>query len=218
MTEKPLDHLVLAAGPNVRIRLRVREDGADEYRWRSDPETSRFDGRPPNKEPFERFLDAFGYEIAYGRTDREQFAIETIDGRHIGTVMLYNMDRTGDVAELGISIGEPDARDRGLGREAITVFLRWVWNNRPVRLIYLHALDWNERAIRAFRATGFDDAARVFRDSQTLLRMEVRREWWLLWEAEGRFAFASTQPAESEPAGESEPQPPQRPELATSDR
>ncbi|MGE3076821.1 MAG: GNAT family N-acetyltransferase [Dehalococcoidia bacterium] len=218
MTEDSLDHLVLAAGPNVRIRLRVREDGGDEYRWRSDPETARFDGRPPNKEPFERFLDAFGYELAYGRNDREQFAIETNDGRHIGTVMLYNLDRVGDVAELGISIGEPDARDRGLGREAVTVFLRWAWNNRPVRLIYLHALDWNERAIRAFRACGFDDSARVFRDAQALLRMEVRREWWLLWEAEGRFAFASNQAPLSQSGPGSSALPDQQSELAISER
>ena len=218
MTEKSLDHLVLASGPNVRVRLRVREDGADEFRWRSDPETARFDGRPPNKEPFERFLDAFGYELAYGRTDREQFAIETLDGQHIGTVMLYNLGRDGDSAELGISIGESDARGRGLGREAIAVFLRWVWNNRSVRLVYLHALEWNERAIRAFRATGFDDAARVFRDSQELLRMEVRREWWLLWEAEGRFSFAAVQPPPPLSSDKTEPATQYSSELATSER
>lgn len=217
MTETALDHLVLASGPNVRIRLRVREDGPDEYRWRSDPETARFDGHPPNEEPFERFLDAFGYELAYGRNDREQFAIDTLDGQHIGTVMLYNLGRAGDSAELGISIGETNARDHGLGREAIAVFLRWAWNNRPVRLIYLHALEWNERAIHAFRATGFDDAVRVFRGTQVLRRMEVRREWWLLWEAEGRFSFASPtaaiSSAKSEPVAVPAPS-----ELATSER
>ncbi len=218
MTEDPLEHLVLVSGPNIRIRLRVREDGADEYRWRSDPETARFDGRPPNKEPFERFLDAFGYELAYGRTDREQFAIETLDGHHIGTVMLYNLGRDGDSAELGISIGESSARERGLGREAIAIFLRWVWNNRTVRLVYLHALEWNERAIRSFRATGFDDAARVFRDSQVLLRMEVRREWWLLWEAEGRFPFASAQALTTVGSDESVPAPAHPSELAASER
>lgn len=203
MTAPSLADLVLASGPNVRIRLRVRADGYDEFRWRSDPETSRFDGRPPNTDPFERFIDAFGYELAYGRTDREQFAIDTADGRHIGTIMLYNLGRDGDSAELGISIGDPAERGRGLGREAITIFLRWVWNNRPVRIVYLHALAWNERAIRAFHAAGFDDSARVFRDSQELLRMEVRREWWMLWEMEGRFRVPA--PNEPEPERRNDP-------------
>ena len=200
MTAEPLDQLVLAAGPNVRIRFRARADAADEFRWRSDPETARYDGRDPNKEPFERFLDAFGYELAYGRNDREQFAIETVDGQHIGTVMLYNVGRGGDSAELGISLGEEGARGRGLGREAVIVLLRWAWNNRPLRLVYLHALEWNQRAIRAFRAAGFDETARVIRDGQVFVRMEVRREWWLLWEMEGRFTSEDDRGSQSPPA------------------
>ena len=199
VTAKPLDHLVLAEGPNVRIRLRVRDDGPDEFRWRSDPETARFDGRAPNKDPFAPFLDAFGYELAYGRNDREQFALDTIDGQHIGTVMLYNFGRGHESCELGISLGEDSSRGRGLGREAVIVALRWVWNNRPVRTVFLHALDWNERAIRCFRGAGFDETAKVFRHGQALIRMEVKREWWLLWEMEGRFNLA--------PAGSSQPQP-----------
>ncbi len=200
MTAEPLDQLVLAAGPNVRIRFRARADAADEFRWRSDPETARYDGRDPNKEPFERFLDAFGYELAYGRNDREQFAIDTTDGQHIGTVMLYNVGRGGDSAELGISLGEEGARGRGLGREAVIVLLRWAWNNRPLRLVYLHALEWNQRAIRAFRAAGFDETARVIRDGQVFVRMEVRREWWLLWEMEGRFTSEDDRGSQAPPA------------------
>ena len=196
---RSLDQFVLAAGPNVRIRLRVREDGPDEYRWRSDPENARFDGRPANKEPFASFLDAFGFDLAYGRNDREQFALDTADGRHIGTVMLYNFGHGREDAELGISIGDEDARGRGLGREAVIVFLRWIWNNRPVRSVHLHALEWNERALRCFRGAGFDETARVLRDGQELVRMEVKREWWLLWEMEGRFDLPERRsPADSE--------------------
>jgi RimJ/RimL family protein N-acetyltransferase len=183
-------HLIVIAGPNVRIRLRTRSDGTDEFRWRSDPETSRFDGRAANHEPLDRFLDAFAQELAYPRNDRIQFALDTIDGRHIGTVMLYNFGRDGESAELGISIGEPAARGRGLGREAVILMLRWAWANRPLRSVHLHALAWNERAIACFRNAGFAPTVRANRDGQDLVRMEVRREWWLLWEMEGRFALA----------------------------
>jgi len=187
-----VSHLVLAAGPNVRIRLRTRADGVDEFRWRSDPETSRFDGRAANHEPLDRFLDAFAQELAYPRNDREQFAIDTIDGRHIGTIMLYNFGHGRESAELGISIGEPGYRDRGLGREAIILLLRWAWENRPLRSVHLHALAWNERALACFRKAGFAPTVRVLRDGEELVRMEVRREWWLLWEMEGRFHLNAT--------------------------
>lgn len=184
------DALVLAAGPNVRIRLRKREDAADEYRWRADPETSRFNGRAAYREPFEQFLDLVAYELAYGLNDREQFAIESGDGQHLGTVMLYNFGGSGESAELGITLGDEAVRGQGIGREAVTTFLRWVWNNRPLRVVYLHALEWNERALRCFAASGFDEVARVLRDGHAYTRMEARREWWLLWDAEGRFEFA----------------------------
>lgn len=197
------DDLVVATGPNVRIRLRVRDDAADEYRWRSDPETARFDGREPYREPFKRFLDIFGYELAYGRTDREQFAIDSLDGEHLGTVMLYNFSRGEEAAEFGISLGQEGWRGRGLGREAVVVFLRWAWQNRPVRRIYLHALDWNERALRCFSGAGFELVARVLRDDQVFMRMEVRREWWLLWDMEGRFPLVAPkgQPPEMAESG-----------------
>ena len=181
------EQFVLAAGPNVSIRLRRKSDADGEYRWRSDPETARFNGRAPVVEPFEHFQDLVSYELTYGMNDREQFSIETADGRHAGTIMLYNLSL--DSAELGITIGPEELRGAGLGRESITTFLRWVWNNRPLRLVYLHVLEWNERAARCFQRAGFDVSGRVRRDDQSFIRMEVRREWWMLWDAEGRFQF-----------------------------
>jgi hypothetical protein len=58
-----------------------------------------------------------------------------------------------------------------------------------LRVVYLHVLEWNERAARCFSRSGFDPVARVLRDGQAFTRMESRREWWLLWDAEGRFQF-----------------------------
>lgn len=190
------DAFVLAAGPDVRIRLRRKSDAANEYRWRSDPETARYNGRAAVTEPFQQFLDLVVYELTYGVNDREQFSIETTDGRHVGTVMLYNFGRGGESAELGITLGDEEMRGAGLGREAVTVFLRWLWDNRPLRVVYLHALEWNVRAERCFARSGFDAVARVLRDGQAFTRMEARREWWLLWDAEGRFQFEQQAPAE----------------------
>ena len=102
--------------------------------------------------------------------------------------MYYNADP--DSAEIGISIALGEYRGLGIGREAITAFLRFLWTERPFRRVYLHTLEWNEKAQRCFRAAGFEERARVHRDGAWFLQMEVRREWWLLWDAEGRFAAA----------------------------
>ena len=182
------DHPVVAAAERVRIRRRVRDDAADEFHWRSDPELAKFDAAPVIPGTFEDFLAELDYELTYGRPGREAFALETPDRRHIGSVMYYNADP--DSAEIGISIALGECRGLGIGREAITAFLRFLWTERPFRRVYLHTLESNEKAQRCFRAAGFEERARVRRDGVWFLQMDVRREWWLLWDAEGRFAAA----------------------------
>ena len=77
----------------------------------------------------------------------------------------------------------------GIGTLVTVAVLRYVWASTPLRRIQLHVLDWNARAIRCFQKAGFQECARVLRgEADTLLQMDVRREWWLLWDSEGRFA------------------------------
>lgn len=191
------EHLVVARGPRLRIRVRTRSDAEDEFRWRSDPELAQYDGAPPRIESFERFLQSFSYDLAFGHINREAFALETLDARHIGTIMYYNADF--DTAELGLSIAVSELWGGGFGREAITVFLRFLWAERSFRRVYLHSLAWNERAIRSFQAAGFEVTGTLSRNGDEFVRMEARREWWLLADSEGRFDFEP--PAEQAPAG-----------------
>jgi len=115
--------------------------------------------------------------------------------------MLYNADHAREIAEFGISIGDRRYWGNGLGREATILFLRFAWANHPFRSFFLHTLDWNERALRCFRSTGFNEVAIVERGGERFIRMETRREWWLLWEMEGRFDLASQVPLLDVPEG-----------------
>lgn len=181
-------HLVIATGRNVQIRRKVTGDAEDDFRWRSDPENARFDGEAPMRQTFAQFLQQLEADLAFGQPEKELFAILDTKGAHIGNVMYYNAGATRAEAELGISIGVEALRSAGLGTEATIVFLRHLWWNYPFRRIYLHTLAWNERAIRCFRSAGFDEVARGLVAGELMVRMEARREWWLLWDAEGRFA------------------------------
>lgn len=193
----PRDHLVVAVGPRLRIRHKTRDDAIDDYAWRRDPENARLNGMQPFSEGFTRFLQLFEHDLAFAQPDRAQFAIETPEGVHIGSVMFYNADHGRETAEFGISIGDARYRGAGMGREATTVFLRYAWQTYPFRTFYLHTLEWNERAHRCFLASGFNDIARVERGGDRFTRMEARREWWLLWDMEGRFGTAAPPPGAS---------------------
>ena len=74
-----------------------------------------------------------------------------------------------------------------VGTAATVGFLRYMWLNTPFRRVYLHTLSWNMRAQRCFGRAGFAPVARVLRGSDEFVRMDVRREWWQLWDQEGRF-------------------------------
>lgn len=187
------DQLVVARGPNLILRHRLREDAIDEFAWQRDPETARLNGQPPAPPSFARFLQTFENEMHLAGHGRDAFAIDTATREHIGTIMYYNAE-SGESAELGITIGHARHRGRGFGREAVVLFLRHLFASHPFREIYLHTLEHNTAAHRAFAAAGFNPTVTILRHNHRYIRMQTRREWWLLWDMEGRFAYTDPPP------------------------
>lgn len=187
MTELDAAPAPLISAGWIWLRHQQAADALDNYSWRTDTEIARFDGGAPMELPFSDFVARFEHDLRFPTTERRAFAIETAEGGHIGTVMYYGADYAGQVAELGITIGPGNARERGAGTAATVLFLRHTWATLPLRRVVLHTLAWNARAQAAFRRAGFGDLATIDRNGQLFLRMEARREWWLLWDMEGRF-------------------------------
>jgi RimJ/RimL family protein N-acetyltransferase len=182
----------------VRIRWKTREDALDDFQWRRDPEMSRFNGSLPLTATFSQFLERLEYDLTFPSPDRQILAIESPSGEHVGNIMWYNAAPDRSRAEFGIGIGRPDWRGCGAGTAATIGFLRHIWGTTPFREIYLHTLSWNERAIACFRRAGFSEMVRLQRHGEEFVRMEVRREWWLLWDQEGRFDSLCPEPKAEE--------------------
>lgn len=186
---------VVAETPRLRLREKRIEDARAEYAWRKDPEVSRYDATAPLILSYAEYVQQYERELRFANPTRHGYAIETAEGEHIGALMYYNADHASGAAEYGISIGPAESRGAGLGTEATVAFLRFAWRTLPLRRIYLHTLEWNERARRSFERAGFRPTRTVRRHNERFLRMEARREWWLLWDSEGRFAdYAGTAP------------------------
>lgn len=187
---------LVADGGTVRLRRKRREDLLEDFDWRKDPETARFDGNPPVTMSLAEYIRRTEGEIQFPSNDRRVYSLVTPeDGLHIGNIMYYNISANREQAEIGISIGLEAARGQGIGAAATVAFLRFLWETTPFRLIFLHTLVWNERAQRCFRRAGFEEVGRLLRNEEWYVRMEVRREWWLLWDGEGRFASERREPA-----------------------
>ncbi len=175
MSLTPSDEVV-ARGRRTIIRRKRLQDAADEYRWRSDPELARYDASRPVQAPFEDYQRNWSFDYRFTDMAGRSFAIEDEDGRHIGNIMYYNVDRVAGEAEIGISIGERGCWSQGYGSDALAAMVGVLFDTTGLKRLYLHTLDWNERAQGCFRRAGFEVCATSWRDGHTFLVMEVRRE------------------------------------------
>ncbi|MBI2760708.1 MAG: GNAT family N-acetyltransferase [Chloroflexi bacterium] len=168
----------IACGTLIRLRRKRLSDAQTDYDWRRDPELSRFDAASPLRSSFQEFLTTFTDDLRYPSPFRRVFAIENLEGEHIGNVMYYNIDDRRGEAELGITIGVRRYWSQGYGTDAVTTFIHYLFTETGLRRVYLNTLDWNVRAQRAFRKAGFRAIGMNRRGFHTFLTMEIKREWF----------------------------------------
>jgi len=115
-------------------------------------------GDPPRPRTFELVRDFFAEQAK--DKDSQTFAIEA-DGRFIGDCGLFNADRRGGTAEVGIGIGDREYWGRGYGREALQLLVDYGFRLQNFRKLWLSVHGSNERAIRSYRAVGFTEEGRL---------------------------------------------------------
>ncbi len=171
--------MVQLQGARVILREKRLEDAEQDYIWRSDPELARLDAAYPLTMSFERYLKIFEDQLRYPTPGSHHFSTETLDGKFIGNCMYYDLDSVNMQAELGIVIGDRDYWSNAYGYDAVTTLLDYMFTEKRMKRVYLHTLEWNQRAQRCFEKSGFNLVKPVRRLSQDFLLMEVLREAWL---------------------------------------
>jgi len=166
-------------GAKVVLRGKRLEDAANDYAWRSDERLSRLDAAMTLRVPYEHFLVSYTDDISYHSPRRRRFAIDALDGKHIGNCMYYNIDRLKREAEIGIMIGDSDYWDKGYGTDAVNTLLKHIFSTTNIEKVYLHTLEWNIRAQQCFAKCGFVPLKKRRRYNGTFVVMEVRRADWL---------------------------------------
>ena len=162
----------------VVIREKRVEDVADDYAWRTDEELSRLDATQPLRMSFSEFARFSREEILFHSPASKRLAIDTVDGLHIGNCMYYDIDLRRGEAELGIMIGNRDYWSLGYGTDSVNALLGHIFTTTTLDRIYLHTLDWNVRAQRAFAKSGFREVKEVRRSGLDFLLMDIRRADW----------------------------------------
>ena len=150
-----------------------------DYAWRTDEEIARLDAAYPLKMKFEEFLRIFKDQLRYPTPASARFGIETTDGKYIGNCMYYDMDSVQKQTEIGIVIGDRDYWSRGYGYDAVVTMLDYLFSHTSMERLYLHTLERNKRAQRAFEKCGFLPVSPTRRSGYEFILMEIRKDRWL---------------------------------------
>ena len=165
-------------GSKVKLRDKRLSDARNDYQWQTNPELVRLDATPLLTISYPDYLLDYTTALQYQATIRHAFAIETLDGKHIGNCVYYNINEDKAEAELGIMLGDGDYWDKGYGADAVTTLVNHIFQETNLKRIYLKTLDWNQRAQKCFQKCSFKPHGHLHRDGYRFVLMELHRNQW----------------------------------------
>jgi len=144
----------LLRGERLALRPMTFDDLPHLMRWGSDPEFRRYQwAREPGR--FEED-DARRWIERMSRPGDSACWIIEYAGRAVGFANYRNYHPKGRSAEIGIGIGEPGLWGKHLGREALGVLVRYLFDELQLHRISLSVVGFNDRAIWMYKALGFE--------------------------------------------------------------
>lgn len=137
----------------------LRRDLLPTYqRWINDFPTTRMMTVP---HPLTLEQETAWYERVAGAEQDAMFTMyELSTWRPIGTAGLSGIDYRDRTAELGIMIGEADARGKGYGTEATSLILDYAFRVLGLHSVMLRVFEYNPAARRAYERAGFRECGR----------------------------------------------------------
>jgi RimJ/RimL family protein N-acetyltransferase len=160
------------------LRSKSMDDAEADYSWRIDPELAGLDATRPVTLSYPEYLRYHRDDVNYPSPWSVRMAIDTIDGRHIGNCMYYDINTEKSQCELGIMIGDREYWSKGYGTDVIKTALTRIFTATELDRVYLHTLTSNLRAQKSFAKAGFTEVRGVKRDGYEFVLMEIWRKEW----------------------------------------
>lgn len=141
-------------GALVRLRLRTPVDAIRENLWCIDPEIVALD-------PHVGLI-----------SNVQAFAIETLEGVHIGSCSVYNYSRY--KGQLGILIGDKNYWGKGYGTDTMRLLINHCLTTMGIKHLWVKVLPENVRAQRCYEKSGFVRCGKIVVDGIEFIMMERR--------------------------------------------
>ncbi len=123
-------------------------------RWLNDPAVIGGLGTSPK--PLTRLREEEFFESAAKATNAVHFAIETLDGEHIGQCGLHGIKWRIGEAVTGTFIGRTDLWGKGYASDAVAVRTRYAFHDLGLRMLISEVFGDNAGSLRALERAGYE--------------------------------------------------------------
>ena len=168
----------MITGGKVRLYPKRLGDAARDYAWQIDPGLTELDASPPLTMKFTQYLLDYAGELGHNGQNKHQFAIDTLDGEHIGNCAYYGINDESGEAEIGVMIGNRGYWGMGYGTDAVAVLADHIFQETKLERIFLKTLDSNKRAQRCFTKCCFNVCGKLINNGHSFVLMELYRHQW----------------------------------------
>ncbi len=132
---------------------------ANAYAWVNDPEVT--DWVLIGDMPVTRIAEEKFFERTSTSDNEVIFAVELLDGTHIGMSGLHRIDHFNKTAITGSIFGRKELWGKGYGTEAAIVRARYAFEVLGLRILQSAFLEGNERSARMQEKVGYQVAGRI---------------------------------------------------------
>lgn len=147
-------------GELTRLRALEAEDVDLLYVWENDPAVWGVSGTlaPFSRHMLRRFLDEQRFDLYAARQLR--LVVETLDGRAVGLVDLFEFEPVDLRAGVGILIHGAGDRGRGFASDALDVLCRYARQVLGLHQLWCSVAPDNTASLTLFRRAGFVECGR----------------------------------------------------------
>ena len=147
-------------GELTRLRALEAEDVDLLYVWENDPAVWGVSGTlaPFSRHTLRRFLDEQRFDLYATRQLR--LDVETLDGRAVGLVDLFEFEPVDLRAGIGILIHGAGDRGRGFASDALDVLCRYARQVLGLHQLWCSVAPDNAASLALFRRAGFVECGR----------------------------------------------------------
>ncbi|MDX9753695.1 MAG: UDP-4-amino-4,6-dideoxy-N-acetyl-beta-L-altrosamine N-acetyltransferase [bacterium] len=144
-------------GEKITLRALEDRDGERLRHWRNHPAIFpyHFTSLPTSEVEQRRWYESYAHNPAY-----QCFIIEDEAREPIGYVILKDIDYKNAHAEIGLYL-DPKYQGQGYGKDAFLTLMRFGFHELNLHRLFLHVLDFNEKAIKLYQSIGFQIEGRL---------------------------------------------------------